>query len=74
MRGGDMGYYIYYRSAFGEAQIHYGDCPHCKHGYVSEKNAEKKGEWLGPFSSYHDAENAAEKNKAVVLDCEHCMP
>lgn len=69
-----MGYYIYYRSADGEAQIHNGDCPHCKHGYVSDERPEQKGEWLGPFRSYHDAESAAEKTRAVLSECEHCMP
>ncbi|RJP21652.1 MAG: hypothetical protein C4520_09445 [Candidatus Abyssobacteria bacterium SURF_5] len=72
-----MGYYIFHNKTVGEAQIHYGDCPHCRHGYGRTEEAEvepKGGEWLGPFSSYHDAEMAAGKARAHVRDCVECMP
>jgi len=69
-----MGYYIYYSQTVGEARIHSGDCPDCKHGFVFTEASEQKGEWLGPFSSYHDAESAAEKTKADVHACAQCMP
>ncbi len=69
-----MGYYIHYKQAIGEAQIHSGDCPHCRHGYVPDEDPRKKGKWLGPFASYHEAEHAAAETRAQVLDCVDCMP
>lgn len=73
---GRMGYYIYYSKACGEARIHYGDCPYCRHGYFGRDSSGKteSGEWLGPFKSYHDAETAAEKKEAEVSNCADCMP
>jgi hypothetical protein len=71
-----MGYYILHDKASGQAQIHYGDCPECRHGYRSSEKQEtaRKEEWLGPFNSYHDAESAAVKTEANVLDCSQCIP
>ncbi len=71
-----MGYYIYYSKKFREARIHYGHCPQCNHGYVVEETItpRQNGKWLGPFSSYREAEIAAGRAKAEVVVCSQCMP
>ncbi|MBI4830957.1 MAG: hypothetical protein HY801_05265 [Candidatus Lindowbacteria bacterium] len=71
-----MGYYVYLSKVSGEARIHYGQCPQCNHGYGSQEMPAKPetGKWLGPFSSYLNAETAAEEAEARVLDCVDCMP
>ncbi|MBI5118637.1 hypothetical protein HZA56_19380 [Candidatus Poribacteria bacterium] len=71
-----MGYYVHLSKASGEARIHYGNCPQCNHGFGSQYTPEKleAGKWLGPFSSYSNAEAAAEETEARVLDCVDCMP
>jgi hypothetical protein len=71
-----MGYYVCLSKASGEARIHYGHCLQCNHGFGSQESPPKleTGKWIGPFSSYSNAEAAAEENEARVLDCVDCMP
>ena len=77
MFGNIQTYYIYENwVAHGHvAKIHKGDCSFCNEGKgIHGTDNRRHGQWLGPYTSFTDALQAAKKTRADISTCKVCGP
>jgi hypothetical protein len=58
-----------------KTKIHFGDCSFCNSGKgMHQTENESNGRWLGPFTNFQEAINAATETGGRVSHCKHCAP
>ena len=58
-----------------KAKLHFGDCSFCNFGKgMHQTENETNGRWLGPFTNFQEAMNAATETGGRVSHCKHCAP
>ena len=59
------------------ARVHFAHCSHCNNGRGRkgiQDVADSMSQWLGPFSSFHQAKDAAKQTRKQVSLCGVCGP
>ena len=72
-----MTYYVYenWRAEGHKARIHFSNCPSCNDGVgVHPDASDENGQWLGPFETFQDAFEAAQRTEGQVSACQRCNP
>lgn len=68
-------YYVYENWTVSRARIHFASCAYCNDGKGVHPDAgDRNGQWHGPFLSFHEAREAADKTGQPVSECKACCP
>lgn len=69
-----MTYHIF-ENDNGWTMVHKSNCPFVNHGKGTQRKARgEQGRWHGPYPTYQDAQESAQKMKGSIHPCKKCKP